>query len=91
MSCTTILVGKNATHDSSTMISRTDDGHFDIKKMIVVEPKKQPRKYKSVVSHVEINLPDNPMRYTACPDVNGTKGIWAATGINAAPVSKEGQ
>ena len=84
MSCTTILVGKNATHDSSTMISRTDDGHFDVKKMIVVEPKKQPRKYKSVVSHVEINLPDNPMRYTACPDVNGTKGIWAATGINAA-------
>ena len=37
MSCTTILVGKNATNDHSTMISRTDDGHFDVKKLIVVE------------------------------------------------------
>ena len=68
------------------MISRTDDGHFDVKKMIVVEPKKQPRKYKSVLSHVEIELPDNPMRYTACPNVDPKNGIWAATGINAANV-----
>ena len=68
------------------MISRTDDGHFDVKKMIVVEPKKQPRKYKSVLSHVEIELPDNPMRYTACPNVDPKSGIWAATGINAANV-----
>ena len=86
MSCTTILVGKNASNDASTMIARTDDGHFDVKKMIVVEPKKQPRKYKSVLSHVEIELPDNPMRYTACPSVDPKKGIWAATGINEANV-----
>ena len=86
MSCTTILVGKKASNDHSTMISRTDDGHFDVKKMIVVEPKKQPRKYKSVLSHVEIELPDNPMRYTACPNVDPKNGIWAATGINAANV-----
>ena len=86
MSCTTILVGKKASNDHSTMISRTDDGHFDVKKMIVVEPKKQPRKYKSVLSHVEIELPDNPMRYTACPNVDPKSGIWAATGINAANV-----
>ena len=45
MSCTTIMVGKNASNDHSTMVARTDDGHFDVKKMIVVEPKKQPRKY----------------------------------------------
>ena len=46
MSCTTILVGRAASNDGSTMIARTDDGHFDVKKMIVVEPKKQPRKYR---------------------------------------------
>ena len=86
MSCTTILVGKLASNDNSTMIARTDDGHFDVKKMIVVEPKKQPRKYKSVLSHVEIELPDNPMRYTASPSVDPKKGIWAATGINEANV-----
>ena len=86
MSCTTILVGKLASNDNSTMIARTDDGHFDVKKMVVVEPKKQPRKYKSVLSHVEIELPDNPMRYTASPSVDPKKGIWAATGINEANV-----
>lgn len=86
MPCTTVLVGKKASNDNSTMISRTDDGHFDIKKMIVVEPKNQPRKYKSVISHVEIDLPDNPMRYTSCPSVDKKNGIWAATGINEANV-----
>ena len=86
MSCTTVLVGKNASNDRSTMIARTDDGHFDVKKMIVVTPDKQPRKYKSVISHVEIDLPDDPMRYTACPSVDRKHGIWAATGINAANV-----
>jgi len=68
------------------MIARTDDGHFDVKKLIVVEPEKQPRKYKSKISHVEIELPDNPMRYTSCPSVDDAKGIWAATGINEANV-----
>ncbi|MBE6994148.1 MAG: C69 family dipeptidase [Ruminococcaceae bacterium] len=86
MSCTTILVGKNASNDHSTMISRSEDLQFEVKKMTVVLPKDQPRKYKSVLSHVEIELPDDPMRYTACPHVSGEKGIWAATGINACNV-----
>ncbi len=86
MSCTTVLVGRNASHDRSTMIARTDDGHFDVKKLIVVEPGKQPRKYKSVLSHVEIDLPDDPLRCTCCPSVDPKEGIWAATGINAANV-----
>ncbi|MBQ9515305.1 MAG: C69 family dipeptidase [Ruminococcus sp.] len=86
MPCTTVLVGKGASNDGTTMIARTDDGHFDVKKFIVVEPKDQPRKYKSVISHVEITLPDNPMRYTASPSVDPKQGTWAATGINAANV-----
>ena len=86
MPCTTILVGSKASNDGSTMIARTDDGHFDVKKLIVVHPKDQPRKYKSVISHVEIALPDNPLRYTACPSVDRKDGIWAATGINESNV-----
>lgn len=86
MSCTTVLVGKKASNDGSTMIARTDDGHFDVKKTIVVLPKDQPRKYKSKISHVEIPLPDDPMRYTASPSVDDKEGIWAATGINEANV-----
>ena len=86
MPCTTILVGKLASNDGSTMIARTDDGHFDVKRLMVVEPKNQPRKYKSKLSHVEITLPEDPMRYTACPSVDDKEGIWGATGINAANV-----
>lgn len=86
MSCTTILVGKNASNDRSTMIARTDDGHFDVKKLITVNPDQRKKAYKSVISHVSIELPDNPMRYTACPSVDKSGGIWAATGINAANV-----
>ena len=86
MSCTTVLVGKKASNDNSTMIARTDDGFFDVKKLVVVEPKKQPRKYKTVISHLTIDLPDDPMRYTACPSVSKKNGVWAATGINEANV-----
>ena len=86
MSCTTILVGKGASNDGSTMISRTDDGSYDVKKLIVVEPKDQKKKYKSVISRLEIDLPDGAMRYTACPSVDPKRGVWAATGINAANV-----
>lgn len=86
MSCTTVLVGKKASYDGSTMIARTDDGHFEVMKTIVVEPDKQPKKYKSKISHVEIDLPDDPMRYTASPHVDPEVGIWAEAGINAAGV-----
>ncbi|MBQ9468195.1 MAG: C69 family dipeptidase [Clostridia bacterium] len=84
--CTTLLVGKNASNDRSTMIARTDDGFFDVKKLVVVPPEKQKRKYKSVISHLEIDLPDDPLSYTACPSVDPARGVWAATGINSANV-----
>ena len=86
MSCTTILVGRKASNDQSTLIARTDDGHFDVKKWVVISPKDQPKTYRSKLSHVEISLPENPLRYTACPSVDSSNGIWAATGINEAHV-----
>ena len=87
MACTTILVGKKASFDGSTMIARNDDGFFDEKKLVVVLPKDQPRKYKCTISHLEIALPDDPLRYTSTPSVDLSKGIWAANGINAANVA----
>ncbi len=88
MPCTTILVGKKASYNGATLIARNDDGFFTSKKMVVVNPKDQPKKYKSVISHLEIELPDNPLRYTACPNVDLKKeGIWAAFGINEANVA----
>ena len=86
MPCTTILVGARASHDGSTMIARTDDGHFDVKNLIVVEPKDQPKKYRCAGSHLEIELTEKPMRYTACPNVDRKDGWWPATGINEANV-----
>ena len=89
MPCTTILVGKKASYDGSTMIARNDDsgsGHFTAKKFVVIHPEEQPRKYKSEISHVEIELPDNPMRYTAMPNALKEEGVWAASGVNEANV-----
>src|SRR5699024_12198914 len=78
MSCTTILVGKDASYDGSTIIARTEDsqsGEFTPKQFIVVKPEDQPRHYKSVLSSFEIDLPDNPMRYTSVPDALRKDGI----------------
>ena len=86
MPCTTILVGKKASYDGSTMIARNDDGRFDTKKLVVVH--NQPKKYVSKIAHLEIELPDNPLSYTSTPNVTTDKaGIWAANGINSENVA----
>lgn len=90
MPCTTILVGKHASYDGSTMIARNDDsgsGHFTPKKFVVVTPEEQQKTYQSVLSHVKIELPENPMRYTSMPNALEGKGIWAASGVNEANVA----
>ena len=89
MACTTILVGRKASYDSSTMIARNDDsgsGHFTPKKFVVVPPQEHPAVYRSVLSHVEVELPGSPMRMTAMPNAVEGKGIWAAGGVNEAGV-----
>ena len=90
MGCTTILVGKKASFDGSTLVARNEDspsGIFMPKKFIVVEPEDQPKVYKSVLSHVEIQLPSNPIRYTCMPNGIADEGIWGAYGVNAKNVS----
>lgn len=90
MACTTILVGKKATYDGSTMIARNDDsgaGHFTPKKFVVILPQEQKKIYQTVRSHLEITLPDDPMRYTAMPNAVEGEGIWAASGVNEAQVA----
>lgn len=83
MACTTILVGKKASNDGSTMIARNDDGHFDPKRLIVVEPKDQKRIYESKIGRLKIELPDNPLRYTMIPNVDPSQGVWPASGVNS--------
>ena len=90
MPCTTLLVGKKASYDGSTMIARNDDsgsGNFTAKKFTVMQPEDWPRVYRSVLSHVEVELPENPLRCTAMPNAVAGEGIWAAAGVNEAQVA----
>ena len=92
MPCTTILIGKNATYDGSTIVARNEDspsGEFCAKRLEVMKPEDQPRLYKSVLSHVEIPLPETPFQYTYLPNsdtVEGTKAgaefIKTSTGFS---------
>ncbi|MCI1926562.1 MAG: C69 family dipeptidase [[Lactobacillus] timonensis] len=89
MPCTTILAGKKATADGSTLIARNEDFStaFNPKRFVVVTPDTQPKNYQSVTSKCKVDLPANPLRYTALPQANiKTMGIWAEGGINAANV-----
>ena len=87
MACTTILVGKKASYDGSTLIARNDDGGFEPKRVVIITPDKQKKNYKSKIGHLEIELPDNPLKYSAIPSVNLEHGFWSAAGINSANVS----
>lgn len=88
-SCTTILVGKSATIDGSTLIARNDDGHeaLDPQRFVVVGSTEQPRHYQSVLSGLTLDLPENPLRYTSTPNAVLKDGIWPAAGINSANVA----
>ncbi|WEV74178.1 C69 family dipeptidase [Bifidobacterium sp. ESL0798] len=90
MACTTILVGKDASYDGSTIIARNEDsanGEFNPKRFVVIKPEDQPRHYRSVLSHVEVELPSNPMQYTSMPNADTKDGIWGEAGVNEANVA----
>lgn len=90
MSCTTLLVGRKAAYDGSTMAARNEDsceGTFNAKKFTVILPEDQPAVYHSVISECEIPLPSDPLRYTAMPEAKEGNGIWAAAGVNAKNIS----
>lgn len=92
MPCTTILAGKKATADGSTLVARNEDyGHaFTPKRFIVVNPDQQPKTYQSVTTKRQVDLPAQPMRYTAVPELKenmAKTGWWGEAGINAANVA----
>lgn len=85
MPCTTILVGKLASYDGSTLVARNEDsgaGAYNPKNFRVVQPEDQPRHYKAVLSKLELDLPDDPQRYTVMPNATPEEGIWGACGFN---------
>ena len=87
MPCTTILVGKKASHDGSTIIARNDDGGFEAKRILAHPASEKARTYKTVISHLSVELPEKALAYTDCPNVTKTNGVWPACGINEANVA----
>lgn len=90
MACTTILVGKDASYDGSTIVARNEDspsGVFNSKSFRVMNPKDQGTHYKSVLSKFEMDLPENPMRYTYMPNMEYHEGYWGTYGVNEKNVS----
>ena len=90
MPCTTVLVGKKASYDGSTLVARNDDspsGKFHVKKMLFLASSDEEKIYRSVISHVEIPLPKHSFAYTSMPNVDPKEGVWAAAGVNCKNVS----
>ncbi len=88
-SCTTVLVGKKASIDGSTIIARNEDGAAPLnpEKFVFVKAADQPRHYQAVLSKFNLDLPNDPLAYTSTPDAVSGHGTWAAAGINSANVA----
>lgn len=85
MPCTTLLVGKKASYDGSTIIGRNDDspsGVFTEKKLVVYKKEDMKDVYTSVLSHVKVELPKEALDFSMMPNVDKKEGIWAACGVN---------
>ena len=54
MPCTTILVGRKASHDGSTIIARNDDGGFEAKRLLAHPAREKAATYKTVISHLTV-------------------------------------
>ena len=85
--CTTILVGKKASIDGSTMIARNDDTFRPItpQKFIVRPAAKNEsgRKIKSWLNKFELDLPENAQAVPAVPNVDyKNRGYYDESGIN---------
>ena len=82
MPCTTILVGKKASYDGSTLMARNEDagnGSFAPKRFLVVNPEDQPREYVSVLSGCRIELPDQHLRLPPMPCRTRESGVKQAS------------
>ena len=88
-SCTTVLVGKKASIDGSTIIARNEDGAAPLnpEKFVFIKAADQPRHYQAVLSKFNLDLPNDPLAYTSTPDAVSGHGTWAAAGINSANVA----
>lgn len=87
--CTTVLVGKNATADGSTLMARNEDASAAYAKHYYVrKANSNPTHYVSgnANSGFTIDLPAEQQKYTCYQEWNTDKGLYEESGINEANV-----
>ncbi|OPJ60218.1 C69 family dipeptidase [Clostridium oryzae] len=83
--CTTVIAGKNATADGSTIIARNDDCNPSKPDYFVVRKAKENARnavYKSKQNKFYCKLPKHQYKYTATPYWTDAKGQYDEAGTN---------
>lgn len=83
--CTSILVGKKASVDGSTMIGRNEDCKATWPKHFVVHPHKEYKEkpvFKAQENAFIMELPTVRGKYTATPEWTNKEGLFEEEGIN---------
>jgi dipeptidase len=87
-SCTSILIGKNATFDHSVIIGRNEDSKAAWPKHIVKHaPVADAQEFTSKANKFAMPLPKNALAYTATPEWTDKFGLFEEAGINSAGVA----
>ncbi|MGO2082745.1 C69 family dipeptidase [Vagococcus sp.] len=89
--CTTVVVGKKATVDGSTMIARAEDmGTAWAKHFVVRQANSNPTDFVSKGNGFKIELPKEQFKYTATPEWDVSEGAFEEDGINSKNVAMSG-
>lgn len=84
-SCTSMMVGKNASIDGNTYIARNEDNYVSVypKRFYVQEAvNNRDETYTSVYTGLTVKLPKSGYRYTTSPDTYQEEGLYEEDGIN---------
>lgn len=83
--CTSILIGKKATIDGSTIIGRNEDSQASWPKHFVVNKRRQssqPEKFISKANKFQMELPALRFKYTSTPEWTTDEGLFEEDGFN---------
>ncbi|GKQ42964.1 dipeptidase [Companilactobacillus sp. RD055328] len=83
--CTSILIGKKATLDGSTIIGRNEDSQASWPKHFVVNERRQSsqnEKFISKANKFQIELPKVRFKYTSTPEWTTEEGLFEEDGFN---------
>ncbi|WP_407890910.1 C69 family dipeptidase [Lacticaseibacillus sp. N501-2] len=87
-SCTSILIGKNATFDHSVLIGRNEDSKAAWPKHLVKhQPVATGQTFTSKANQFTMPLPQKALAYTATPEWTDEFGVFEEAGINSAGVA----